>query len=207
MKQFLFLVKFYLTFLLLFVLAKPCFVLAQSAEVRGDITWLDVIQSVWHGLTLDIATTGYVSALVWLLTGVITFWTKLPKVKSIYKVYAACIAFIFSLIVVADTCLYDFWRFKIDGTVFNYLDEPQGMFESVSALYAITVIVVISLLTYGIYRLLASLYPDNLLPIKHRVFWAILWVMTGGSIFVGIRGGFDKSTTNVGQVLVEEILS
>ena len=199
MKQFLFLVRFYLTFLLLFVLAKPCFVLVQSTEVRGGTTFTDVFRAIYHGLSLDLATTAYVSATVWLLTG-LTLWIRVWRVKTIYKVYAALAAFTFSLIVVADCCLYDFWRFKIDGTVFHYLDNPKGVLDNVSHLYLVTATCLTGVLTYVVYRLLTLRMPYHLVPTNHRSFWSTLWIVLGGMLFVSIRGGVDKSCTNVGQV-------
>ena len=199
MKQFLFLVRFYLTFLFLFVLAKLCFVLTQSADVRGDISLFDVVRALYHGLSLDLATTTYASLAVWFLTG-ISLWLRVWKIETLYKVYAACTALTFSLIVVADCCLYDFWRFKIDGTIFNYLDEPQGIIESISILYLITAAGAIAVVTYAVYQLLTYRFPTHLLPTNHRIFWTTLWVFIGGIMFLGIRGGVGKSCTNVGQV-------
>lgn len=203
MKQFIFLVKFYLTFLLLFVLAKPCFVLVQSEEIRGNITFTSVLSAMYHGISLDIATAAYISAVIWLLGG-IELWIRIWRVKAFYKAYTAIAAFTFSLIVFADCCLYGFWRLKIDGTVFNYLDSPQDIFESVSIPYLLTAAGCIVLLTYGVYRLLILLMPDDHEPTKHRIFWSVIWLFLGSFLFLGIRGGVDKSCTNVGQVYFSE---
>ena len=61
---------FYLATTLLFVVAKPCFVWAQSASVREGVSMADLLQVMWHGLALDLATAGYASAPLWLLLGI-----------------------------------------------------------------------------------------------------------------------------------------
>lgn len=64
MKHFLALVRFYLTLLCVFLLAKPVFVWMQEASVRKDFTLAD-LGDVWlHGLPLDLSVSGYGSALV-----------------------------------------------------------------------------------------------------------------------------------------------
>ena len=61
------LLLFYVLLVTLFVLAKPCFVFAQDKTVCGEVSLSDLLQAVWHGLPLDLATAGYATAPLWLL--------------------------------------------------------------------------------------------------------------------------------------------
>lgn len=199
MKQFVTLLKYYFTLVLLFVIAKPCFVWAQEASVRGDITASDLFEAIWHGLPLDLATAGYATAPVWLMLG-LALWFNIKGARTIYKVYAAVLSFLLSLIWVSDTCLYGFWGIKLDGTVWNYIDSPGGALSSVTAGYAMTVILAIILIGAAVFYLLRALFPKTLEVSPKRGIWTAVWIVSGGLIFLGIRGGVGKSTANVGMV-------
>lgn len=199
MKQIRTLLVFYLTLTALFVAAKPCFMLAQAADVRGALTagdWLDVML---HGLPLDLAAAGYVTAPVWLLTGV-ALWVRVPAQKTLYTVYAAVLAALLSLIWVADACLYGFWGIKLDGTVWNYLGQPEGALSSVTAGYAMGVTLAAILIGVAVFALLRRLMPRFGERAARPGLWTAVWVVCGGLLFLGIRGGVGKSTANVGMV-------
>lgn len=199
MKQFLFLLRYYFTLVLLFAVAKPCFVLVQSAEVREGVTLGDVANAVWHGLPLDLATAGYATALVWLALG-IGLWKKIPAAHIIYKVYVAIVAALLAVVWVADACLYGFWGIKLDGTVWNYLKEPQGAMSSVSGTYMMCVTLATLLIGYAVFVVLKKIMPRELAPARRKIAWTAAWALTGGLIFLGIRGGIGRSTANVGMV-------
>lgn len=200
MRQFLLLLRYYATLVVLFVIAKPCFVWAQSAEVRQGVTAGDVLRSVWHGLPLDLATAGYATAPLWLLLGV-SLWRKVSGLRIIYKVYVAVIAAVLAVVWVADACLYSFWGIKLDGTVWNYLSQPQGALASVSMGYALGVVLAVlfaGLATFVLLRWQVGHQP--IYPATRRWAWSGVWVLVGGLLFLGIRGGVGRSTANVGMV-------
>lgn len=115
-----FLLKFYGAFLLLFILSKPCFLLLQGEKNVGNM-----LAVIWHGLPLDLATSAYVSAPLWLALTV-SIWLEIPKFRLGCKIYATVITGLVSLGLVANLRLYPFWGFPLDGTVLNYLDSPRG---------------------------------------------------------------------------------
>lgn len=200
MRQFLFLLRYYVTLVALFVVAKPCFVLAQSSEVRQGVTAADVLQSMWHGLPLDLATAGYATAPLWLVLAV-SLWVKVKGLRLIYKVYAGLIAAVLAVVWVADACLYSFWGIKLDGTVWNYLSQPQGALASVTMGYALAVVLAVifaGLVTYVL--LIRQMGKGAIVPASRRWAWSAAWVVIGGLLFLGIRGGIGRSTANVGMV-------
>jgi len=198
-RQFLFLVRYYFALTALFVLAKPCFMFAQDAEVRGTVSAGDVWAVVWHGLPLDLATAGYLTAVLWLVLGV-SLWRCIPHLRIIYKVYVAIISALLALIWVADTCLYGFWGIKLDGTALGYLDSPQGTLNSISTGYALGVTLAILLTCLVCYAIFSKLFPRKLQPARKALPWSIAWLLIGGLLFLGIRGGVGRSTANVGMV-------
>ncbi|MGN1242394.1 MAG: LTA synthase family protein, partial [Alloprevotella sp.] len=189
---------FYGALVLLFMLAKPCFIYVQSEAVRGEVPAADMARILWHGRPLDLATAGYATAPLWLLLG-LSLWFRLRGLRIVYRAYAAIVAAVVSITLVADTCLYGFWGIKLDGTIWNYLSQPGGALASVSMNYAMWAVLATVLAAAVIYALLRSIMPPTLPPCRHRGWGTALWTLMGGLLFLGIRGGVGKSTANVGM--------
>lgn len=199
MRQILYLLRYYAALVALFAAAKPCFMLAQGTAVRGALTAGDVVAVIWHGLPLDLATAGYLTALPWLLSG-ISIWTRVPATRIIYKVYAISVAAVLSVVYVADACLYGFWGIKLDGTALGYLDQPGGALASVSAGYALCAVLAVLFIGIGVYYILKKTLPHETAIPSRRILWTAAWAVAGGLLFLGIRGGTGRSTANVGMV-------
>ena len=169
------LLGFYATMVLLFAVAKLCFVVAQPAAVRGEVSAAELAQIVWHGLPLDLATTGYAAAPLWLLLG-LSVWMHIRGLQRVYRMYAALLAALLAVIAVADTCLYGFWGIKLDGTVWNYLSQPGGALASVSMSYALTVTLTTVVAGVAVYYVLRCIVPRQLPPCPHRLWATGLWL-------------------------------
>ena len=122
-------------------MSKPVFMLMNTPEGR-KIDLADCLSVLWHGLPLDLATAGYLSAPLWLALS-FSVWVR-PRETSplriwsagIYVLYIGVVSILLSVILVADCCLYGYWGIKLDGTVLAYLDSPKGAAASVSGGYA-----------------------------------------------------------------------
>ena len=191
----------FLLLLLTFVAAKPLFLLFNGGAAH-PYAFGDVISVMWHGLPLDVATTGYAVIPNYLLL-CIGIWVKLPlKCLNIYyRVVNTLLAVLLALIFVADTVLYSFWEFKLDGTVFNYISQPGGALQSVSPLYAAGVVTAFAITAAALWVLYDRFRPKKTLPReRRRVASSLLMLLCGGLLFLGIRGGVGRSTANVGMV-------
>ena len=191
----------FLLLLLTFVAAKPLFLLFNGGAAH-PYAFGDVISVMWHGLPLDVATTGYVVIPYYLLL-CIGIWVKLPlKCLNIYyRVVNTLLAVLLALIFVADTVLYSFWEFKLDGTVFNYISQPGGALQSVSPLYAAGVVAAFAITAAALWVVYDRFRPKKTLPReRRRVASSLLMLLFGGLLFLGIRGGVGRSTANVGMV-------
>lgn len=200
-----FLGRLYLAFVLVFFAAKSVFFLFNGPAAH-DASWADLPAILWHGLPLDLSTAGYLAALPWLLLLAAT-WLRLPALRTILKAYAACLALLLSLIFLADTCLYAFWDFKLDGTVFNYLDSPAGALQSVSPAYAATACAAFAATAALLFFVFARQVPRAGSPVlqpagsrRQAAGTTLLLLAAGGLLFLAIRGGTGRSTANVGMV-------
>ena len=203
-------VSLYIVLVLVFVLAKAYFLLEQPSVVRSQVELVDLLQAMWHGLPLDLATTGYLTAPVWLCLE-LALWMGGRYWGRVYKVYAAVVSIALALIYVGDAYLYRFWNVKLDSTVWNYLSQPQGALQSMSmhlALMAVLTIIFVAIAFYYLQvwtflgRFQARLSQKNELSssLISRIIASVVWLIAGGLMFLGIRGGVGKSTANVGMV-------
>ena len=190
------LIRHYLLWLLVFLVAKVIFVLYNG---MAGMSAADMF-SVWrHGLPLDLSTSAYLTAPVWLGL-LITVWFPRAYSRRLWLVYNAVCAVIASLIIVSDTALYSFWNFRIDATIFNYLDNPTLAFASVSTTFIIIGVILTILFAVGISYLLGKGIASSVPLLKKRLSATAAFLLAGGLLFLAIRGGVGRSTANVGMV-------
>ena len=180
--------------MLLFIIAKVAFMLCNSGE--ADFTAADVAEVLWHGLTLDLSTALYVLILPFLVA-IASIWVSIPR--WLMRPYYALMAVAFALAFVADTSLYPFWHFKLDGSCLQYLETPTDAMASVSTLYLLLRLLALLLIAVLIYAAYCRLVPATLLQ-KGRWWEVFVYLALIPAIVIGIRGGLSESTTNVGQV-------
>lgn len=121
---------YFFTVLLIFILQKPLFMLYNGAIEKG-FGFTDFLHVMIHGAGLDAAMTGYLTAFPFLLI-LISIWFRRFPLKKILWGYYAFVATLVSVIFVADMGLYPFWGFKLDASVFLYIDSPKEALASVS---------------------------------------------------------------------------
>lgn len=193
----LYLVKFYVATLLFFLVAKIGFMLYHHGG--HDFTFTDMLQVLGHGLSLDLSTSLYILIIPFLLT-IISLWINLSR--WIFRGYYIIIAIILSLAFVTDTSLYEFWRFKLDASCLQYLETPTEAMASVSMVYIlfrIICVLVIATLFYWIYDKLTT-QSQKLTAQSQKLIATLVAILLIPLIIIGIRGGLDESTTNIGQV-------
>ena len=196
-----YIIKVYLAFLIYFIVQKPVFMLYNEAVGKG-CTPSDFTDVMMHGVSLDSTTAAYMTALPWLAM-LVSWWWKTFNLKKVIAAYYAIVCLLLSLIFIADMVVYPFWGFKLDASVFLYIDSPKNVAASVSAWFLIVRFAVIFLLAYLTFRILMKFTPGSLpdaKDMKSRLTGTLLSLVMGGLIFVAIRGGVKESTANIGQV-------
>ena len=193
----LYLLKFYVATLLFFVAAKIGFMLYQHGG--HDFTFTDMLQVIGHGLSLDLSTSLYIIAVPFLLVAA-SLWLRIPK--WCFRIYYAFAAVLLSLAFVADTSLYEFWQFKLDASCLSYLETPTEAMASVSTGYILLRLLCLMILVGGIYWVYDKLTPpfQRLASGMQKLASSLTALLLIPLIIIGIRGGLDESTTNIGQV-------
>lgn len=199
-KRVLFLFACFITFILVFALQKPVFMLYNHASGEG-LSISDYLQVMVHGLQLDATVAGYLTVIPLLLT-LLSVWIPGRYITFILKGYFFIVACIISLIFVVDIALYPYWGFRLDATPLFYLQSPSDALASAPASTLILQTLVFVVYTYGIFwalkRFVLPLMPEQY--VKKMFSNSVQLVLLGGILFIPIRGGVTTSTANVGMV-------
>ena len=191
-----FLVQTYLWTVIVFVMAKVAFML--FCREGHTFAFGDMFQVVWHGISLDLSTALYFLIVPFLLS-IVSIWYWGKWLTHLLRGYYLLISLAFALAFVADASLYPFWGFKLDSSCLQYLDTPNEMAASVSTIYIIIRFLGLAVTTIVIY----GGYKNNklsFLPLNSKILPLISHLVAIPFIIIGIRGGLDESTTNIGQV-------
>lgn len=200
MKQrLLYLIKFYLLTVLIFIIAKVVFMVCNATDhpfAAGDVA--DVIRS---GLSLDLSTALYLIIIPFLAT-MVSVWWQGKVLLNVLRIYYLIIAIALALAFVADTSLYPFWGFKLNASVMQYLEQPEGITASVSWGYLLIRLLLIVVVALVICKLYSYLLPGK--KGNRRITETIVYVVMMPLMVIGIRGGLGESTTNIGQVFFSQ---
>lgn len=189
---------YFFTVLLIFILQKPLFMLYNGSIEKG-FGFADYMQVMVHGASLDAATAGYLTAFPFLLVLISIWFRKFPLKKILYGYYILAAALI-SIIFVVDMALYTFWGFKLDASVFLYIDSPKDALASVSVGFILLRVLAILLLIALNSWVLLKITPSVLNATRKRIAGTAGMLLLGGVLFIIIRGGVTESTSNIGQV-------
>ena len=222
MKQIIWFVKTYATFVVLFVLQKPLFLFLEkgSATQPVDNIFTELPAVIWHGLPLDLSMAGYLSVIPGFLS-IAVVWLKRDLVKPIMNIYFIIASLFITCSFLLNASLYPYWKYPLDSTpLFYFFTSPADAIASVSIWQVILSIVILIVLTIGVwftlrmrgekrqqYRRYSYGYGgfgsgkrnrfDDF--DRHRGRTSIILLLLTGLLFLPIRGGITVSTMNTGQ--------
>ena len=222
MKQIIWFVKTYATFVVLFVLQKPLFLFLEkgSATQPVDNIFTELPAVIWHGLPLDLSMAGYLSVIPGLLS-IAVVWLKRDLVKPIMNIYFIIASLFITCSFLLNASLYPYWKYPLDSTpLFYFFTSPADAIASVSIWQVILSIVILIVLTIGVWFTLRmrgekrqqySRYSYGYGGFgsgkrnrfddfdRHRGRTSLVLLLLTGLLFLPIRGGITVSTMNTGQ--------
>lgn len=222
MKQIIWFVKTYATFVVLFVLQKPLFLFLEkgSATQPVDNIFTELPAVIWHGLPLDLSMAGYLSVIPGFLS-IAVVWLKRDLVKPIMNIYFIIASLFITCSFLLNASLYPYWKYPLDSTpLFYFFTSPADAIASVSIWQVILSIVILIVLTIAVWFTLRmrgekrqqySRYSYGYGGFgsgkrnrfddfdRHRGRTSIILLLLTGLLFLPIRGGITVSTMNTGQ--------
>lgn len=201
-----FLLKLFILFIIFFAVQKIIFIADNADAENIDINANNIYNILIHGFGLDASTTGYLIIIPFVIIW-ISIWYSQLKIKAILKPYFIIISILLSVITILDTSLYEFWKFKLDATIFNYIDAPKQALASVSTGYILirVIIMAVSAIILSWISIIStpSVFPE-LKYGKRMIGYNAAYILIGGIIFLFIRGGIGRSTMNIGNAYFSE---
>ena len=197
-KRIIYIVSFFFLLLILFVSQKPFFMLYNEMTEK-DAGFVDMFQVMGHGMSLDATTAGYLTAFPFLLV-LISIWLKKFPLRKLLLPYYIIASLLVAVVFVVDMGLYPFWGFKLDASIFLYLDSPKEAMASVSLGFILVRVLAMLMLTSFYIWLMYKVTPKKLEATRRKVLGTLGMLLVGGVLFIVIRGGVTESTSNVGQV-------
>ena len=194
------LIRLLAVWLLTFATGKTAFLLACSGQEHVGLS--DLLQVWWHGLPMDLSTAAYLLLVPWLVLAIGLFWQG-RWVHRLLMAYHALAALAVVACIMGDIALYPFWGFKLDATIFNYIDSPADALASVSGWFVawrvLLALALAALLWTVLNRQCHSALGTHRPTARLMLACVLSVVLTGGALFVMLRGGLTESTMNVGN--------
>ena len=97
----------------------------------------EMMQSLWHGLPLDMSTVAMAVLPVWLITLLTVKWPSMP-LRWIVGPYNAVVVFLMACATGATIIMYENWKFLLDASIFSYMSSPGNASASASVYYIVT---------------------------------------------------------------------
>lgn len=199
-KRLLFLLTVFFCWLPILAIQKPVFMLYHHA-LANECSLIDYLKVITHGLLLDCTVSGYLTVIP-LLCILVSVWLPGTFYQKLIKGYFLAAGLLVAAIFAVDVALYGYWGFRLDATLFFYLQSPTDAMASVPIGTFFLQFLLFLIYAYGIYwvfkRFVVPLFPTT--PAHNRLGGTIVILLLGGILFIPIRGGVTTSTANVGMV-------
>lgn len=204
-------IKVFLLFTIVGALGRVLFyaIYRSNIATSGETSFW---RSLYHGLRLDTAVAGYFS-IVPLLLVIVSTWLIGRKnntgLKFVWKAYIFLIAVAFTIAIVSNILLYEYWGFPLDTTALTYfLSSPKDALASAEVWQLVAGFGGIVLIGATMYLFFCSVrfMPRKSIKASRsaKTFTTLAILIWGSVLFLFIRGGVSESTNNVGSVYFSE---
>lgn len=197
-------VKFVAVFiasLFIFMVFKAVFLLANFKLFEG-IGMTDIWAILRHGLSMDMAVSGYVTLIPGILFTVALFIGTKGIIDRLLKIYFLIISITAGAVATLDSYLYSFWLFKLDVTPFFYFfSSPSAAMASIEPRQYVAGLltwIILSLAAYCLLYISGIKLTGEIAALhgKQRTQSAAVMTILILLLFIPIRGGFTVSTMN-----------
>lgn len=143
--------------------------LYNDAAEKGAL-FSDFFRVMGNGISLDATTAGYLTALPFLMV-LISIWVKKFPLRKILLPYYIIASLLVAVVFVVDMGLYPFWGFKLDASIFLYLDSPKEAMASVSFGFILLRVIAMLMLTTFYVWLMCKVTPQSIRSYSEKNWW------------------------------------
>ena len=199
-------IRYYLYWLLFFVVQKPVFMLWQH-RLMGDITFGDYFRVMGHAFPLDLSVASYVMLVMGLIL-IVGCWTPRRVVRIATDILTAIVLAVGLFVLLGDNGCFPSWGYHWDKTIFVFLASPQDAMASAPWWMWLLGALAYGLLFAGwwwIYRRCVFPKDDTRAtaeqqPLRSRILCSLGYLVLTGLLIMPIRGSLTVSTMNTGRV-------
>lgn len=187
-------------FILVFFFQKIIFI-ATHGFTHGGISGVDFLHILYHGLSMDMSVSGYLTAIPFLLL-FMSVWPHIKFPVKIVDIYFGIILLLIAVVTILDVMLYFYWGFHPDATILLYIQEMEEVIASVSVkelVFGIPAVIVLTFCFYAGYMFTIRKLLRRIGAPPNRVKTYLVFILLAGVLFLFIRGGLTVSTMNVGH--------
>lgn len=220
LKKLTYLLLTWILWLVVFAAGKVGFMLYNLGD--NPFTAGDVFDVIRHGFSMDMSTAGYLVAVPIVYYILVDVFRRKPKRRMtwsrrdteprgwhwwIVPFYTVVAAFLVCAVIMGDSFLYPFWKFKLSAVIFTYMDDTSGVTNSVSTSFIVwrvlCYLLISTLVAWAFVRIwtkTAGLRVEKKGPTQgpNRFVRILIMLLVAGLDFLVIRGGIGTSVQNVG---------
>lgn len=190
----LFLLKYYLFWILLSVVAKIIFLLYQWQD-STTLTVGDIGHIIGKGLSLDMSLGGYIMMLSSVVMAISCFLNQ-RVIRFIYSVLTIVCLVFFTVVMTIDLELFKNWGYHIDTTPLMYLKTPKEAMASTPVWLIISLVVFMFIFFLGAWRIF-RVWILSTLHYESKDYRTIpVYLIIGGLMLLPVRGGVNVAPLN-----------
>lgn len=203
LKRIQFLALYGICWILFFQLFRIIF-LAYHIQKSIDLGSKLLIQSMLHGLRMDISFAGYILVMPALLicaTSIKWHWYQ-----NTMAWFSGFVAFLMVILTVFDLELFRAWGYRIDASSLIYLKTPKEAMASMGAAPILPLLLLLIGLYILVFKILMTI-QERTIPFFERsspIFTAVLFVFLTATLIIPIRGGFQLAPMNESTVFFSD---
>lgn len=189
----------FIGWIVLFVVAKIAFMIFYR-ELYAGCGFGELCSVLVHGLRLDMAMSGYLSAVPALFL-IAQPWIRQVRVAGLcVRIYLAVMIPLVVLILLTDMALYGYWDFKLDITpLYYFISSPSSAMASTSGWVVAGGVILWVTVSYCLWWLFVRMLGlRRLSPATScRATASVVMFLLAALLFIPIRGGFGVASINL----------
>lgn len=195
----LFNIEYFLFWIIYFLFARLFFVLYYFDKAQ-EIGLLTTVKTFLYGLQLDIAFSGYLSTIPFLLI-IFSIFLDPKRVLKIVKWYTFIVILCITMLLFIDAGLYQAWGVRLDTSLLTYLNTPELMIASTSTFQLVGGILGWLMVSYSFIKIFHKFHQKKLYKINKGTWLEIpLFLLITAALIIPVRGGFQTIPVNQSNV-------